>query len=105
MARVERAAFAGDHVFYYGQPRFLAQPLHHLLIHGDRRRQHARADVGQIGQFEQALHRAVFAECAVEDRKDDVDPRIAPGFGTERGRLPAAFFRNQDLDDVVLVTI
>ena len=43
----------------------------------DRRRQHARAHVRQIGQLQQALHRAVFAEGAVQHREDHVDVRIA----------------------------
>ena len=35
--------------------------LHHRLVHADRRREHARADVRDVGQLEQSLDRAVFA--------------------------------------------
>jgi len=47
--------------------------LHHALVHADRRGQHAAADVGQVGELEQALHRAVLAVGAVQHRKDDVE--------------------------------
>ena len=37
--------------------------------------EHARADVGHAGELEQALHRAVLAEGAVQHREHDVDVR------------------------------
>ena len=46
------------------------QHLHHGLVHADGRGEHAAADVGDIGQLEQALNRAVFAVRAVQHGKD-----------------------------------
>jgi len=46
--------------------------LHHPLVHADGRGEHAAADVGQVGELEQALHGAVLAVGTVEDREDDV---------------------------------
>ena len=65
------------HVFDNRQHTFLADTLHHLLVHGDGGRHDARADVGQVGQFEQSLHGAVLAEGAVQDGEDHVDVRDA----------------------------
>ena len=45
--------------------------LGHRLVHRQRRAEHARADVGDVGQLEQALHRAVLAHRAVQQRHDD----------------------------------
>ena len=47
--------------------------LHRRLVHADRRRQHARADVRHVRQLEQSLHRAVLAVRAVQNREDDVE--------------------------------
>ena len=47
--------------------------LEHVLVHAERGGEHAGADVGDAGELEQALHGAVLAEGAVEDREDDVD--------------------------------
>ena len=41
------------------------------LVHAQRRRQHAGADVGHAGQLEQALHGAVLAHRPVEQRQHD----------------------------------
>ena len=49
------------------------RPLHHHLVHRDRGADDAGADVGQVGELEQALHRAVFAVGPVEEREHDVD--------------------------------
>ena len=49
------------------------QHLHHRLVHARRRRQHAGTDIRNVGQFEQALHRAVFAVRAVQHRKHHVE--------------------------------
>ena len=48
------------------------EPFGDVLIHAHRRAQHARSDEGQPGQFQQALHRAVFAIGAVQHGKDHV---------------------------------
>ena len=53
--------------------------LHDRLVHADRRRQHARADIGHVGELEQPLNRAVFTVGAVQHRKDDVE--VQPGHG------------------------
>ena len=44
-----------------------------MLVHADRGREHARADVAHVGELEEALHRAVLAERAVQDGEDDID--------------------------------
>src|SRR3989338_4783970 len=55
------------------QPGLQEQPLLHLFVHPQRRAEHARAHVGQVGQLEQSLHGAVFAEGAVQDGENDVE--------------------------------
>ena len=55
------------------QPGGREHALHHDLVHADRGAEHARADVRQAGELEQALHRAVFAVRAVQQREHDVD--------------------------------
>ena len=70
-----RAIARHRHIIDNRQHAFPADTLHHLLIHGDGGRHHARADVGQVGQFEQTLHGAVLAEGAVQDGEDHVDVR------------------------------
>ena len=57
----DRQALGGEH------------QLHRRLVHADRRREHAGADVGHVGELEQSLHRAVLAVRAVQHRKDDVE--------------------------------
>src|SRR4051812_46143467 len=47
--------------------------LEDVLVHCERRAEHARADVGHARELEQALHRPVLAERPVQDREDDVD--------------------------------
>ena len=42
--------------------------------------ENAGSYIRQVGQFQQALHRAVFAERAVQHREHDIDARIAAGF-------------------------
>ena len=69
---------ARDHqMLHHRNPALPAQPLHDVLVHRNRGRQHARADVGQAGQFQQTLHGAVFAEGSVQRGKDHVDAGIA----------------------------
>ncbi len=43
------------------------------LVHAERGRGDAGADVGHVGELEQALDRAVFAVRSVQHRKDDVE--------------------------------
>ena len=43
--------------------------LHHRLVHADRGRQHAGADVRHVRELEQALHGAVLAVRAVQHRE------------------------------------
>ena len=56
-----------------GRPACGEEPLHHVLVHAGRGAEHAGADVGDAGQFEQPLDRAVLAEGAVQHGKDDVE--------------------------------
>ena len=64
------------------------QALLHVLVHADGGAQHARADVGQPGEIEQALHGAVFAKRAVQHGKHHIHAqRIRARIvrGNERG--------------------
>ncbi len=47
------------------------QPLGDVLVHADRRTEHAGADVGDLGQLQQSLHGAVLTVGAVQHRKND----------------------------------
>ena len=68
-----------------GEHRF-----HHGLVHADRRREHPGADVGEVGQFEQPLDRAVFAAGAVQHGEDRVEMHPVNHRRIER-RVVAAF--------------
>jgi hypothetical protein len=46
--------------------------LREVLVHADGGGSDAGADVRDAGELEQALHRSVLAERAVEDREDDI---------------------------------
>jgi hypothetical protein len=84
---VERAAVLSD-VLGNGQAAFGADAFEQLLVHGHGRGHDAGADVREVGEFEQALHGAVFTEGAVEDREDDVDAGVgAGGGGWARGSI------------------
>jgi hypothetical protein len=52
------------------------QRLHHRLVHAHRRSEDAGADVRDVGEFEQPLHRPILAVRTVKDRKDDVDVHV-----------------------------
>ena len=52
--------------------------LHRTLVHPDRRTEDAGTDIGKIGQVEQALHRAVLPEGAVEQGQHDIDIETTP---------------------------
>ena len=71
-----------------------AAVAHHLLeqvlVHRERGGRDAGADVGDVRELEQPLHRPVLAERAVQDRQDDVDGperRERPALGRNRQRL------------------
>ena len=53
------------------------------LVHAQRGREHARADVGHVEQLQQALERAVLAERAVQDREHGVGAE-QPAAGPQR---------------------
>jgi hypothetical protein len=55
--------------------------LGHRLVHRQRRPEHPTADVGDVGQFEHPLHRAVLAHRSVEQGQHD---RRAAGCGGVR---------------------
>ena len=63
---------------------------HHLLedvlVHAQRRGEHARPDVGDVRELEQALHGAVLAERAVKRDEDDVERRRAWRASRRRAR-------------------
>ena len=67
------------------QPEGGEDALHVLLVHADGGREHARADVGDTGEFEQALQGAVLAVGAVQHREDDVDLAECLGHGAGLG--------------------
>ena len=60
--------------------------LEDVLVHAERRGEHAGADVGHAGELEQALHRPVLAERPVEHGEDDVD--VAERRATSRAGQP-----------------
>ena len=59
--RADRQAVRGEH------------DLHDPLVHADRGREHAGADVRHVGELEQPLDRAVLAVGSVQDREDHVE--------------------------------
>src|SRR5258706_5046770 len=52
------------------------------LVHGERRREHAAAGVGNAEPFEDPLHGAVFAEAAMQGNEDALE-----AFLLERGEV------------------
>ena len=56
-----------------GQASGGEEALHGVLVHAGGGAEDAGADVGDVGEFEEALDGAVFAEGAVEDGEDDVE--------------------------------
>ena len=54
-------------------PALLRDDVRQRLVHADRRALDAAAHVGDPGQLEQALHRAVLTRSAVQDREHRVD--------------------------------
>ena len=49
------------------------ETLHGVLVHGGGGAENARADVGDVGQLEEALDGSVLAEGAVQHGEDDVE--------------------------------
>ena len=72
-----------------GDARAAHQRLEDVLVHADRRGEHARADVRDARQLAEPLHGAVLAERPVEDRQHDVDraERRGRGVGRDGERL------------------
>ena len=69
-----------------GQLCLREEALHCVLVHAGGGAEDSGADVGDIGELEEALDGAVFAEGSVEDRKDDVERLAAKaGFAGESG--------------------
>ena len=62
-----------DAIVADGQAAGREEHLGQRLVHAERGRGDAGADVGHVGEFEQALNRAVFAVRTVEHRKNDVE--------------------------------
>ena len=72
--------------------------LRDRLVHADRRRKHARADIGDVRKLEQPLDRAVFAVRAMKHREDDVERKAGDcrvGAALDRHDLLVARMRNQ----------
>ena len=68
------------------QPGSRERALHRHLVHRDRGADHARADVRQVGELEQALHGAVLAVGTVQQRQHDVDVERAASRARPRRR-------------------
>ncbi len=83
------------------QPVGPKQHLHDGLVHPDGGGQHAAADVGHAGQFQQALNRAVLAKRTVQHRKDDVESES----GQCRGRFRASGAATIDQHERVVTRI
>ena len=77
--RVDVVTVAEREVLRDREPGARERALHHDLVHADRGAEHARADVRQVGELEETLHRAVFAVRAVQQREHDVDAERRSG--------------------------
>ena len=74
--------------------------LHERLVHPDRRGEHPRSDVGDAGQLEEPLDRAVLAVRSVQDREHDVE-RLRGTAAVERHECaPRGVGGKGDLDAV-----
>jgi hypothetical protein len=67
-----RVAVAQGHVARDGDPAVAEHGLEEVLVHAQRRRGDTGADVRDVGELEQSLHRSVLAERAVQDREHHV---------------------------------
>ena len=71
----------------------LRQPLGHVLVHGDGRRQNAGMGIRNLEKFEDALDRAILAERAMQRVEGDVRPQI--------GQRPGDVTRHIDPGDAI----
>ncbi len=62
----------GDNPIHHRDAVGAHDRLEDRLIHAEGRAEHTRANIGQVGQLEQALQRAVLAEGAVQHREDNI---------------------------------
>ena len=70
----------------WAMPCWAEHLLGHRLVHGQRRAEHAAADVGHVGQLEQPLHGAVLAQRSVQQRQHDGGSGRHGGGEDGRGR-------------------
>ena len=87
-----------------GQVPVGEQPLADQLVHRHRRGEHARARVGDVERFEQALNGAVLAERSVQHGEGDVAAEQAAGrshLDLLAARGPAALAVDHHLDHLV----
>ncbi len=82
-----------------GRPAWAISSLNIDLVHAQRGREHARADVGDVEALEQPLNGAVLAERAVQHREHHVDA-VEPAAGLHRdgGAVAAPDAVAADLD-------
>ena len=76
-----------ERVVDLGQTALGHQVLEQDLVHADRAGGYSASDVRDVQQLEQALHRAVLAERAVQNGERDVAAEQS-GAGSQRDRLP-----------------
>ena len=83
------------------------EALHGVLVHGGGGAENARADVGDVGQLEEALDGSVLAEGAVQHGEDDVERggervaglrKIGPGAAFEAVRGAPHRMRGWDVE-------
>ena len=80
-------------------PTVAEHGLEEVLVHADGRCGDSGPDVRYAGELQEALNRAVLAERAVEDRKDDVDVaenRRGRRLGDDGQRLEGGFLRGRE---------
>ena len=70
---LDRVARPQRHAPADGDRAVAEHRLEEILVHAESGRRDAGADVGNGRELEQALHRAVLSERAVQDREHDVD--------------------------------
>src|SRR5581483_7790736 len=72
-----------------GQSGGTKQRFHDVLVHARGGAEHARADVGYVGELEQSLDGAVLAEGAMQHGKNhvDIDGAVAGAAGERGGSL------------------
>ena len=90
-----------------GQTCIPQETLHHVLVHPDRRTQHARSNVGHVGQLEQTLDRPVFSKSPMKDGKNNIDNSPGGRLGRKHNglagcqRLLDSIFRRQQCNCVL----